>query len=212
MKSKELLTEEQMDFLREMINIGAGSAVGAFSQMLMCTVAVKVPEIYFFPSSDIPSFLKEPAQSFAAVRMAMIGDVRGRLFLLIKDEQKCRLIELLEMAMPGGGGKGGVVADISAIEEMGNILAGVFLVTIHDFCRLNIYHTVPDLKTDMIQSLIDESVANAIGGSLQIIMIETEFVVTKENIGVYFLIIPSKESTQTLVNSIDNARKQLYEK
>ena len=40
-------------------------------------------------------------------------------------------------------------------------------------------------------------------------MIESEFVITGENISAYFLIIPDKESIQTLVGSIENARKQM---
>ena len=209
MKKKALLNNEQMDFLCEMINIGAGNAAVAFSQMLQCVVDIKVPEIYVFPSSDIPSFLRDPAKPFSAVSMYMVGDVKGRLFLLVLNEQKERLIELVERAAPGGRSKGGVASDSSAIEEVGNILAGVFLVSIHDFCKLNIYHSVPDLRIDMIQALIDESIAGTISASSPIIMIESEFVITGENISAYFLIIPDKESIQTLVGSIENARKQM---
>lgn len=212
MKEKAFLTGKQMNFLREMIDIGAGNAAVAFSQMLQCVVDVKIPEIYFFPASNIPSFLKDPAKPFSAVSMDMVGDVRGRLFLLVLDEQKEQLIELAERAAPGSGSKGGVAVDLSVLEELGNILAGVFLVSIHDFCKLNIYHSVPDLKIDMIRALIDESIAGTIGESMPIIMIESEFVITGENISAYFLIIPDKESIQTLADSIEDARKKLYEK
>ena len=50
MKDIELLTDKEMDFLREMLNIGAGNAAGAFAQMLNCPVDVKIPEIYFLSS------------------------------------------------------------------------------------------------------------------------------------------------------------------
>ncbi len=210
MKKKALLNKEHVDFLLEMINIGAGNAAVAFSQMLQCVVDIKVPEIYVFPSSDIPSLLRDPAKPFSAVSMYMVGDIKGRLFLLVLNEQKERLMELVERAAPGGRSKGGVASDFSALEEVGNILAGVFLVSIHDFCKLNIYHSVPDLRIDMIQALIDESIAGTISASSPIIMIESEFVITGENISAYFLIIPDKESIQTLTASIEDARKQMY--
>lgn len=211
MKDKELLTGEQLDFLRERINVGAGNAAVAFSQMLQCMVDIKIPEIYFFPASQLPPFLKDPARPFAGVSMNMVGDVKGKLFYLVQDEQKERLIELAERAAPGGS-RGGVAVDFSVLEELGNILAGVFLVSIHDFCKLNIYHSVPDLKIDMIQALIDESIAGTVGELPRIIMIESEFVIKEENINTFFLIIPDRESIHKFADSIEDARKNLYEK
>lgn len=208
MKDKELLTKEQLAFLREMVNIGAGNAAAAFSQMLHCMVDVTIPEIYFFPASQIPPFLKDPARPFAGVSMNMVGDVKGKLFYLVLDERKERFIEIVKKAAPGGN-EGGVVVDISVLEEIGNILAGVFLVSIHDFCKLNIYHTVPEMRIDMVQALLDESIASTTAGTSQIILIESEFVVKEENISTFFLIIPDKESIQTLAYSIEDARKKL---
>lgn len=211
MKNKESLTNEEMDFLREMMNVGVGNAAGAFSQMLNCPVDVNIPEIYIFPASNIPSFLKDPAKSFATVSMNMVGDVKGKLFFLVPDEKKERLIEIVGNASPGGGNKGGVEVDVSALEELGNILAGVFLVAIHDFCKLNIYHSVPDLRADMFQALIDESIAAEIRESSQIILTVSTFIIIGENIKTFFLLIPDMKSTRKLLNSISDARKQMYE-
>ncbi|HHT9138465.1 MAG TPA: chemotaxis protein CheC [Candidatus Wunengus sp. YC60] len=210
MSTNELLSEEQMDFLREMVNIGAGNAADAFSQMLHTTVDLSIPDVYIFPSTKPPPFLKDPAVPFAGTSMEMVGDVRGRLFFLVLDEQKNRLIGLIEKAMPGGENRGGVGIDLSVLEELANILAGVFLVSIHDFCRLNVYHSVPDLKTDMIQSLIEESIAGVLRETAQIILIESSFVIVGENIRTYFLIVPDLESTRKLVTSIEDARKEMY--
>lgn len=209
MKGKELLTEEQLDFLREMVNIGAGNAAVAFSQMLSCMVDLKIPEVYFFPASQIPPFLKDPARPFAGVSMNMVGDVKGKLFYLVPDGQKDRLVEIVQNAAPGGN-EGGVVVDLSVLEEIGNILAGVFLVTIHDFCRLNIYHTVPELRIDMVQALLDESIAITAAGTSQIILIKSEFVIKEENISTFFLIIPDRKSIRKFMDSIEDARKEMF--
>ena len=210
MNDKELLTNEEMDFLREMMNVGAGNAAGAFSQILNCPVDIKIPEVYFFPASDIPPFLKDPAKSFVTVSMDMVGDVKGRLFFLVPAERKDKLIELVERAAPGHKTRGGVGADSSVLEELGNILAGVFLVAIHDFCKLNIYHSVPELRIDMLQALIDESIAATIGESSQIILTVNTFIIVGENIKTFFLIIPDMKFTKKLLDSISDARKQMY--
>ncbi len=211
MKDKELLTEEQLDFLREMVNVGAGNAAAAFSQMLQCMVDLKIPQIFFFPASQIPPFLKDPARPFAGVSMNMVGDVRGKLFYLVPDGQKERLVEIVQDAAPGGN-EGGVIVDLSVLEEIGNILGGVFLLSIHDFCRLNIYHTVPELRTDMVQALLDESIASIAAGTSQVILIESEFIIKEENISTFFLIIPDQKSIRAFADSIENARKQMFGK
>ena len=141
--------------------------------------------------------------------MYMVGDVKGRLFLLVLNEQKERLIELVERAAPGTKVKGCCFAD-SCVEELGNILAGVFLVAIHDFCKLNIYHSVPELRIDMLQALIDESIAATIGESSQIILTVNTFIIVGENIKTFFLIIPDMKFTKKLLDSISDARKQMY--
>lgn len=209
MNDKELLTEEQLDFLREMINVGAGNAAVAFSQMLQCMVDVKIPEIYFFPTSQLPPFLKDPARPFAGVSMNMIGDVNGKLFYLVLDERKERLMEIVQNAAPGWS-KGDIAVDLLALEEIGNILAGIFLVSIHDFCRLNIYHTVPELRIDMVQALLDESISSTAAGTSQIILIESEFVIKEENISTFFLIIPDRKSIRKFMDSIEDARKEMF--
>ena len=183
-----------------------------FSQMLYCMVDLKIPEIYFFPALQLPPFLKDPARPFAGVSMNMIGDLKGKLFYLVQDERKERLVEIMQNAAPGGGSKGGVAVDLTVLEELGNILAGVFLVSIHDFCRLNIYHTVPELRIDMIRALLDEAIASTTTGTSRIILIESEFVIKGENISTFFLIIPDRDSIHKFVDSIEDARKKLYEK
>ena len=118
----------------------------------------------------------------------------------------------MENPAPGGGRKGRVVVDVSALEELGNILAGVFFVSIHDFCKLNIYHSVPELREDMVQALIDESIAATTRETSQIIMVESEFVIVGENLRTFFLVIPDPASTKKLLNSINDAREQMYGK
>ena len=69
-------------------------------------VDLKIPEIYFFPALQLPPFLKDPARPFAGVSMNMIGDLKGKLFYLVQDERKERLVEIMQNAAPGGGSKG----------------------------------------------------------------------------------------------------------
>ena len=96
--------------------------------------------------------------------------------------------------------------NLSILAEIGNILVGIYLTAIHDFCKLHIYHTIPTVAVDMVQSLLDESL-NVLSMQVQLmIVIENEFLVEKKHIRAFLIMIPSVESVKTLLDSIEQAR------
>lgn len=209
MKNSELsYPEERIDYLREIMNIGAGNAATALSQFLNCEVDVKLPEILILPVNQVSSIFKNPSLPVLCVKMEMIGDVKGAIFFVVPDEQKKNLLDLVRKALPRGMKKTYKV-DASMLEELGNIITGVFLTAIHDFTKLNIYHTVPVLAIDMIQSLLDESIVSISSDVKEVLVIENEFSVVEGNVRTVLFIIPVFASIQTFYDSITNAGRAL---
>jgi len=226
MEGKEKrLSEEQLDFLGEMMNVGAGNAVTALTKMLQCKVDMRIPRVHALAVPQVPSVLSDPSRSVACVRMGMVGEVTGGIFFVVPDDQKIALMRLAERASGMRNSDFGVrnsksairnpqsaisnphSEDLSVLAEMGNILAGAYLTAIHDFCKRNIYHTVPRVAIDMIQSLLDESLATTSREVKEIIIVVNDFITAEEDITTFFLIIPSPQSVKTLVDSIDEARR-----
>jgi chemotaxis protein CheC len=220
MKNQQLLSEEQVDFLREMMNIGAGNAATALGQMLRCEVNVRIPTVHVLPAPEAPSVLGDPSLPVAGVRMGLVGDVVGELFFIVPADQRADLTHLAERAIGFRNSEFGMrndeppqsairiphSEDLSALTEIGNILAGVYLTAIHEFCKLHIYHTVPIIAIDMIQSLLDESIV-ALSRQVQaLILIENEFTVEERRIRTFLLVIPAVQSVRTLVDSVEGAR------
>lgn len=206
MNDKTLLSEEQMDFVSEMMNIGAGNSVEALSQLLQSPVDVKIPKLDVFPISKMPAVFSESSRPFAATAMEMVGDIKGYLFSLVPDEQKYDFIELAKKSSPGYEDES-PEEDLSVLTEVSNILAGVFLGAIHDFCKLNIYQTVPTLKVDMFQSLIDGALVDIGRETAKVIMIEVEFLIAEKVVKIFFLIIPTVGSLKRLGDSIKEVRE-----
>jgi len=216
MDDKEMLSEEQLDFLREMMNIGAGNAATALSQMLHCEMNVEIPVVHVLAPRETPSVLGDPSLPTACVRMGMVGDVTGELYFVVPDEDKVKLIHLTERAMLRGIGVSSPIhrfsasplpgLDLSVVTEIGNILAGVYFTAIHDFCKLNICHSVPTVAIDMIQALLDESIV-ALSSEVQgIILIENRFVLGENHIRTFLLVVAAVQSMKVLVDSIEQAR------
>lgn len=159
MKKTNWFSEEEIDFLREMMNIGAGNAAAALEQILQQRVEVLLPEVKILPAMKAISGIGNPSLQVACAKMDMVGDVRGAPFYMIDNQDKDQISLLAEHAAGMKKKHGG--HDLSVIEEIGNILAGVYLTAIHDLCKLHIYHTVPVLAIDMLQAVLDESIAVA---------------------------------------------------
>ena len=79
------------------------------------------------------------------------------------------------------------------------------MTAIHDFCRLNVYHTVPTIAIDMIQALLDEMLADLSRQVQSIIVIENEFIVEHKHITTVLIMIPSVQGLKVLLNSIVQA-------
>ncbi|MDA2913212.1 chemotaxis protein CheC [Acidobacteriia bacterium AH_259_A11_L15] len=205
MNGKELLSEERLDFVREMMSIGAGNAATALRQLLQCEVNLSIPKLTISPAPQLPALLGDASLAVSCVKMDMVGDVRGEILFLVPDVQKENLIHLVERAMPGPK-KSKLETDVSVLVEIGNILAGVYLTAIHDFCKLNIYHTVPTLAIDMLQSLMDEPLAALSRESQVVLLVETDFMLKEAPIKIFFLLLASESDFKKLGDSIERAR------
>jgi len=218
MKNKEVLTREQLDFLTEVMNIGAGNAATAFSQIIQSEVNLIIPRVRVLSlPKAVAEVIGDPSLPVTCVRMGIVGDVTGQLFFIVPYEQKADLSHLVRQAAPGGSlmsydSLQSSDLDLAALTEVGNVLAGVYLTAVHDFCKLNVYHTAPTQASDMIQSLLDESLA-ALSYEVQtLILIENEFIVSEKHIISFLLLVPSPKSVKTLVDSMGRVRMAYAER
>jgi len=203
------LTEEDIDYLEEMMNIGAGNAATALEQILQNKFEMQIPDIHIASPQKAFSIIGDPLEPVTCVKMGMIGDIQGDLFFIVPQVMKACLTESAESSAHIVT-KNGDSPDTSVIEEIGSILAGVYLTAIHDFCKLNIYHTIPFTAQDMVQAVLDESIARRGVAARVIIIVVNKFTSTlpnKKNIASFLIFIPSTDSEKVLLDSVKEARK-----
>ncbi|MBA3037851.1 MAG: hypothetical protein FP814_15345, partial [Desulfobacterium sp.] len=178
--TNNILTPEQFDYLEEMMNIGAGNAATALEQFLKSKFDMCMPIIHAIVPHKAFSVIGDPAQTVTCVKMNMIGDCTGKMFFVVPQKQQERL-ENIAIHSDGLEIKNSDKSGISVVEEIGNILAGVYLTSIHDLCRLNIYHTIPVAATDMAQAVLDETIAMMSAKSELLIIIVNKFLAAEQD-------------------------------
>src|ERR1700693_4227531 len=206
----DLLSEEDLDYLVEMFNIGAGNAATALNQLLTCEVDMRLPGVRVTTPAQATAALGEPGAPVTCMRMRMVGDLTGYMFFVVAEDQKTKMAELAERSMLGPEGRNpDPDRALGVLAEIGNILAGVYLTAIHDFCKLQVCHSVPVVAVDMLQALLDEAIATQTGKAQTVLLVTNEFAIDKEHFRTYLVIFPNRKSINALVDSIKQAR-ELY--
>ncbi len=109
MKNTNLFTPEEKDFIREMMNIGAGNAATALSQLLACTVNMEIPAVTVLPITEVSNLFAEPSVITTGVKMQMIGDIAGDLYFLLPSENVAQLVDRAQTALAGGRRAGNLI-------------------------------------------------------------------------------------------------------
>lgn len=204
------LNEEELGFLTEIVTVGSGNATGALEQLLGAVIDMEIPVVRVLVPVQLSSVMGSLPES-VVVNMGLIGDIKGHLFFIVSRKDIKILRELAEKANPQAGDIK-LEPDESVIQEIGNIMAGVCLYSIHDFCGLNAYHTVPESSIDKISYLKDESMLAKMKLDPNFICIESKFEVNgKTKIPVYFILVLMIESVSKLKTAIKRAKEKMYE-
>jgi chemotaxis protein CheC len=140
--------------------------------------------------------------------MNLVGQIRGRIVFVVPDKDLVKLTSLMEKATPGRR-KISTTLDLSVVAEIGNILAGTYLSSLHDFCMLNIYHSIPKIKTEMLKTLCLELFPKNDPQIPVIILVINQFITPSDRITTYVLLVPETGSMELLAQSLRKAKDKL---
>jgi chemotaxis protein CheC len=209
MTHAKALSDTDLDFVRETMNIAAGNAAVAFCQMLGAPVDVSTLQVRFLPTITQAQVLRDPSAPVACASMHMVGDVTGVILFLVPEVQTERLTDLALKAAPGHGDWPLPDKKRAVLVELANVLAGVFLTAIHDFCEISICHTVPAYRVDMPGAMMDESLSLLAAADSVSLMVETVFSAPGVVVRADMLVIPAPGTVGTLTNALLRAREKL---
>ena len=119
------LSEEHLDALREISNVGMGNAATALSQMVSDSVSLHVPSVTIADIAEVPDLIGGAERIVVGVTMQIHGDACGNILLVFPEESARQLAgQLLGEAVPGG--RFDAMAE-STLKEVGNILGSSYL-------------------------------------------------------------------------------------
>ncbi len=142
------MSDQYVDVLMELGNIGAGNAMTALAQMLQCKVDMKVPRVRLLEFSEVGTAMGGEEQIMAGIYLAVDGDITGSIMFLLEKDSAMHLVGKL-MGMPTSEDGTFSEMEISALQEIGNIITGSYLNSLSAMTGLKIIPSIPALSIDM---------------------------------------------------------------
>ncbi len=191
--------ELQLDVLKEVGNIGAGHAATALSKLLGKPIDMQVPQVNLLPFEQIAESVGGSEQVVLAVFFRVVGDAPGNMFFILPLESAKRLLRSLAGIEMQEGTELTEMA-VSALSEIGNILAGSYLASLADLTLLQLSPTVPSLAIDMAGAILSYGLIQFGQMGDRAMLIDTTLFAGEDDVEVegHFFFIPDPESFHRL--------------
>jgi chemotaxis protein CheC len=190
-----------LDALKEIGNIGAGNAATSLAKLLSSKVDMQVPQVKILEFSEVSDILGGAETEVVGILLGMEGDLEGIIMFLLEQKSAHLLVNML-MGRDINSFEEFSEIDISALQEIGNILTGAYLSSLSTLTNLNIYPTVPQLAIDMAGAILSVPAIEFGKTGDNVLFIETEFIQTNKKVLGDIFMIPD-------VNSFDKMMKSL---
>lgn len=196
----DTLNSMQIDVLKEIGNIGAGNAATALSKMISKRIDMDVPKVNILEFKDVAELVGGPEAVVVGIYFKVTGDINGSIMFIL-DKNSARFLISLLMTLEGTTDELSEM-EISALQEVGNILAGAYLSSLSSLTGLKLIVSVPSLALDMAGAIL--SVPVILFGQVgdKVMLIETDFIEGSQHVKGNFFLIPDEDSFEILLKSL----------
>jgi len=195
------LNDLQIDVLKEIGNIGAGNAATALAKMLNKKIDMDVPKVKILEFKDVNDILGGAEILVAGILLRVTGDLTGNIMYIMELTAAHVLVDML-MGRPSDARGEFTEMEISALKEVGNILAGSYLSSLSTLTNLKIMPSVPDIAIDMAGAILSVPAIEfgKVGDS--VLYIETEFSEGSTKVVGDFFLVPDVDSYDILLKAL----------
>lgn len=150
------LTADEIDALKELINIGVGNAAGMLNEMLQFPIQLQIPEVDLLSPLELQSELKKRfgIELLSVVQLGFNGSFSGSAQLMFPTESAVNLVSVLT-----GEDKASPDLDslkISTLTEVGNMLINGVMGSIGNILDQPLDYEVPYYSEEEIEELLSK--------------------------------------------------------
>ena len=188
-------TDIQLDALRELANIGSGTASTALSSMLGRSVDISVPSAFVMPMAEAVGTIGDPESEATGVVLGIKGEMPGSVLLLFTPKDAELMCGLL-------GVEAGTEFGVSALMEIGNIVGASYINALGQMIGMELEPTPPAAATDMLGAIVETVLAERAGAGDVALLLDSDLVVEGEDCSVSFLLVPDQGGVDQMLERL----------
>lgn len=148
------LTNDQIDVLKELVNIGVGRAASMLNEMVDSRIVLEIPYIKILSATDLQqeSVHKFEHDCFAAVRQSFSGSFSGVAELVLPTQSASKLVSVLTGENLGSPALDAV--KIGTLSEIGNIVINSVIGSISNVLKQQMSYALPIYLEDTVENLL----------------------------------------------------------
>lgn len=191
-------TADMLDVLNEISNIGTGNAITALSQMMDLDIEIEVPVTCTVDFETMANLMGGKERTVVAVLIGLNEGIEGMMMLIMNRQSADLIINGVQKKPLDNPIEEYTEMDLSALTEVGNIMAGSYLNAISKFTGLTIRPGVPQCAIDMAGAIMEIPVMLYGEQCDNALLIQSKVKNLHWATEGYFLLIPTLDSVDKL--------------
>lgn len=199
------LTEMQKSALQETGNIGSGHAAIALSQLMGKRIMIVIPTVEVFLLKDLKNILGGEAVRYVLVSLSVLGQVQGSIIFVLEEKMAfklCNVVMALDLNKEQPKTLGEL--ELSALKEIGSILAAAYLNAVSELTDIPLLVSVPTCNIGGISLINTIITAKNIAAKDTdcALCVKTEFVESATRIDGYIIFMPAENAIEKIIASL----------
>ena len=198
------LSDVHTDILGEIGNIGMGNVATALSNMLDKKISISVPTVNLVDISDVSDTLGMAEQQVVGILFGLDQDIEGMMRFILEESFAKEIVKILnndnidEIYEVSEG-------DVSALQEVANIMAGSYLSAISSLSGLRMGMSVPYFTIDMLGAIMAVPAVQYGQMGDKVMLIEEKIIGDGKDFECYLILIPEVRSLKKLLDKVGGA-------
>lgn len=191
----------EFDVLKEIGNIGAGNATTALSQLLNIKIDMNVPKVEMLEFKELANIVGGEENIIVGILLTLCGQIDGMMMFVLEKKSAYNLVNLL-LCKTLDTLEEFSEMDLSALNEIGNIIAGAYLSSLSSLTNITITASVPYLAIDMAGAILSVPAIEFGKVGDKALLIQSQFGEDDKAVNGYFILIPTIESFNLILKSL----------
>lgn len=187
----------EFDLLKELNNIGSGSAITSLSSLVNEKITFQVPKMKLCAIQDVTQAIKKADEYVIGVLAQLQGDIKGMIMFILDIEAANVLVStLLNTELEYDSNFSDL--QLSVLSEIGNIMFSSYVTTLSTMTNKNLTMSVPFISMDMAGAILSVPATEFSKISDKVIFVEEVFELQGEEVKGQLVMVPDYESYQLL--------------